>query len=396
MDPEPSSLRVGLFTESYPPVINGVSTSVATLVDQLRARGHCPVVVAPRKRGHVDASPVTRLASWTWPLYPGFPFAWPPVGPFADATDRLELDIVHSHHPFGIGLHARRAARRRGIPHVSTFHTLYHDYTHYFPFVTKRVARNWLTGWLHGFYVECERIIVPSAHTGRRLAEVGLEADRIVVVPTGVPAAMPTPETEVSAFRRRWELSETEAVVLYVGRIAWEKNLRLLIDAFGRLPRVATLVLVGGGPDFGAIQRYVVDAGLANRTRFTGPIPRPLLGPAFRSATCFAFPSGTETQGLVLAEAQAHGLPCVAVDQGGAPEFVRDGVDSTVVPAEIEPFVAAIARLCGDAALRDRYRTEGLRSPLRIDPETMLERILGVYRDARNGVLGSGALSKPS
>ncbi|MFM7321776.1 MAG: glycosyltransferase [Armatimonadota bacterium] len=375
-------MRVGLFTESYPPVINGVSTSVATLADQLRQRGHVPVVVAPNKPGHIDDHPVTRLPSWTWPLYPGFPFAWPPVGPFARATDRLDLDIVHSHHPFGIGLHARRAARRRGIPHVSTFHTLYHDYTHYFPFVTKRVARDWLTGWLHGFYVECDRIIVPSAHTGKRLLEVGLDAQRIVVVPTGVPGASPVEAAEVARFRAQWHLPEDRPVVLYVGRIAWEKNLRLLIDAFGRLPGDSTLVMVGGGPDFNAIQRSVEDAGLGERIRFTGPIPRSSLGPVFHSATCFAFPSGTETQGLVLAEAQSHGLPCVAVDEGGAPEFVRNDIDALVVPSRLDPFVEAIARLCADSELRERFRIAGLTSPLRITPEQMVDRILDVYRGA--------------
>lgn len=375
-------MRIGLFSESYRPVINGVSTSVETLSLGLGRMGHAPLVIAPRVRGHVDESPVRRLASWTWPLYPGFPFAWPPTGPFANQTDDLELDIVHSHHPFGIGLHARRAAMRRGIPHVSTFHTLYHDYTHYFPLVSKRVARAWLTHWLHGFYSQCELVIVPSVETGRRLGEIGLAPDRIRVIPTGVPDASPVDPSQSEAFRAQWGIPRLAPVVLYVGRIAWEKNLRLLIDAYRNLPGDAWLVLVGNGPDRLAIEKAVDDAGIAARTRFTGAIARGLLGPVFRSATVFAFPSGTETQGLVLAEAQSYGLPCVAVNQGGAPEFVRHGVDALLTEPRVDTFSEAIAQLLGDARQRAEFAAAAVGSPLRWTPERMLSALVDVYREA--------------
>jgi len=375
-------VRVGLFTESYPPVVNGVSTSIETLSCQLTAAGHTPLVVAPRVSGHIDTNPVRRLDSWTWPLYPGFPFAWPPVGPFARQTDDLELDVVHSHHPFGIGLHARRAAERRGIAHVSTFHTLYHDYTHYFPLVSERIARAWLTHWLHGFYSRCHRVVVPSAETGRRLREVGIAPERIRIIPTGVPDAVPVSAEQVRQFRNRWAIPDTARVVLYVGRIAWEKNLRLLIDAFRGLDGDTLLVMVGNGPDRSAIERSVAEAGIAARTRFTGAIPRAELGPVFSSADVFAFPSGTETQGLVLAEAQSYGLPCVAVDKGGAPEFVRDGVDALLTVPETVAFRDAIRRLLDDNSLRDAFSAAALQSPLRWTPERMLSALIDVYREA--------------
>ena len=375
-------MRVGLFTESYPPVVNGVSTSIETLARQLDAVGHTPIVVAPRVPRFIDPTPVRRLDSWTWPLYPGFPFAWPPVGPFARQTDDLELDVVHSHHPFGIGLHARRAAQRRSIAHVSTFHTLYHDYTHYFPLVSERIARAWLTHWLHGFYSKCHLVVVPSTQTALRLREVGIEPDQIRVIPTGVPAAVPVSETEIRSFKARWEISEQAPVVLYVGRIAWEKNLRMLIDAARGFGDDTVLAMVGDGPDRAAIERAVADAGIAYRTRFTGAIPRQQLGPVFSSADVFAFPSGTETQGLVLAEAQSYGLPCVAVDRGGAPEFVRNGIDALLTPIERAPFEDAVVRLLRDGELRARFSREARLSPLRWTPEKMLQALVDVYREA--------------
>lgn len=385
--------RIGLFTESYDPVINGVSTSVKTLASELRAAGHAPVIVAPRFPGHADivgveAAPVLRLPSWRTRFNPQNPFAWPPIGPAPAILREARFDLVHTQQPFGIGMHGRRTARRQGIPLVSTFHTLYHEYAHYVPFVPRRVARFFVTAHLRRYYNSCAAVVVPSHAAGRILENIGVRSALIQVVPTGVPPASPVSPSAVEAARAAYCLPVTAPVLLFVGRLAREKNLGLLVAAFARLCRSFSdteesrhpiLLLVGSGPYQEECRRLVVAAGVDRRVRFTGFLNRGQLGPVYACATLFAFPSPTETQGVVLSEAQSHGLPCVVVDGGGAPEFVRADVDALVVPPTVDAFHAALAALLENEERRRAFAAAALGSTLRPTPGGMALRMIALY-----------------
>jgi 1,2-diacylglycerol 3-alpha-glucosyltransferase len=378
-------VRIALFTESYDPVINGVSTSVKTLAEELRLLGQSPEIVAPNFPGHRDTSeiPIRRMRSWRSGFNPQNPFAYPPspIGTLPEMLRDCTPNIVHTQQPFGLGLHGRRLAKRRGIPLFSTFHTLYHEYTHYASFLP-RPFLSWLLSRHFRIYYgrDCSRVIVPSRAAGQSLVRVGVPEHKLVVVPTGIPTARPVLPSEIEAARRFLGVDDATPILLYVGRLAREKNIEALFAMLAEAPDNAVLALVGGGPEVKAMQLEAERRGLAKRTRFTGPIPRADLPPIYSAAQIFTFPSTTETQGVVLSEAQSYGLPCVAADGGGAPEFVRDGVDGLVVP--IDRLGRAVIELLNNEEQRRAFSLAARQSPLFPTPTEMARRILEIYRQA--------------
>ncbi len=398
-------MRVGLFTESYDPVVNGVTTSVKTLARELLRAGHCPVVIAPRFPGYADppsdpAVPaILRLPSWRTAMNRSNPFAYPPIGPVPRALRTTPpFDLVHTQQPFGMGQHGLRTARlatrtlKRRVPLVTTFHTLYLEYAHYAPIFPPPVAAWWLTRTMRRYYNACDAVVTPSRAAGRVLEAMGVRPDLVRVVPTGVaPASLVSPE-EVRAAREKYNLPLTAPVVLFVGRLAREKNLDALADAFAQVaaqwPERAgeearpLLVFAGNGPYVEGCRAHVQKAGIEAQTRFTGFLTRSELGPLYALSSVFAFPSATDTQGIALSEAQSHGLPCVVANAGGAPEFVRAGVDALVVEPNAPAFAAALAELLTDKAKRAAFAHAALESPLRPTPEGMARHMLDVYEAA--------------
>ena len=380
-------MRVGLFTESYDPIINGVSTSVKTLAGELITLAHAPIIVAPRYPDFADDGQpsVLRLPSLPTPF--AYRFVPPPLGSPPAMLRKADLDIVHTQQPFGLGRHGLRYARQYGVPLISTYHTLYNEYTHYFPLLPKRATQTLLCAALRPYYNACDTIIVPSRAAGRVLEGMGVTVP-IRVVPTGVPEPPAVIPAAVEQARCLYGLTPNTPVLLYVGRIAREKNLDLLIEAFARLEvgegmAQPLLLFVGSGPYLAACRTRVRQAGIEARVRFTGFLKRSQLAPIYASATLFVFPSVTDTQGVVLSEAQSFGLPCVVVNGGGAPEFVRDNVDALVVPPDRDAFRDALAALLADTEKRRAMAAAALSSPLRPTPTDMARQITRVYEAAR-------------
>ncbi|MBC8101127.1 MAG: glycosyltransferase [Cytophagales bacterium] len=402
-------MRVGLFTESYDPVINGVSTSVKTLAMELAQAGHHPVVVAPRYPDFDDAAPgtdgitVLRLPSWRTPFNPQNPFAYPPRGPVPSVLREARFDVVHTQQPFGMGRHGRACARRLAVPLISTFHTLYTEYAHYFPLVPRSMVRWWLGDQLRHYYQTCDAVVIPSRAAGKLLGEIGVPAQRLKVVPTGVSSAPMIVPAAVEQARRGYSLPPAAPVLLFVGRLAREKNLDLLLGTFTQLcleDWLATppeehpiLLLVGSGPYLDACRERVRRDGIGPWVRFAGFLRRNELASVYALSTLFVFPSSTETQGVVLSEAQSFGLPCVLTEGGGAPEFVQANVDALVVPPVDTAFAEGIRCLLTDPIRRRAFAAAALQSPLRPTPAIMVHRLLELYRATKEARSASHPLT---
>jgi glycosyltransferase involved in cell wall biosynthesis len=377
-------VRIGLFSNNYLPFRGGVTTSIETLRRGLEARGHAVWVIAPASAG-ADADPrVLRCPALPAATYPDFALPLPVLPGFARRVRALRLDLFHAHHPFLLGPAARRLARQAGRPLVFTYHTRYEKYAHYVPF--RRAAVEAAAVRLSTrFAASADVVIAPSQGVRETLAARGVQAP-IAVVPTGVDLARFSPGDPVAA-RHGLGLPGADPVLLYVGRLDPEKSVERVLGAFARVHGVvpgARLVLVGAGTQRRRLQSLAAALPGADRITFLPARPHLELPACYRAADVFLFASETETQGLVLVEAAACGIPVVSVSAPGCDEVVQDGGTGLLV----KPDPAALAEGAVGLLLdRDRRRRLGLAARAHavraFDARSQVDRTLEVYERAR-------------
>ncbi len=353
------ALRVAFVTETYPPEVNGVATTTAQFVDGLRRRGHAVQLVRPRQPA--DAGPLiprdVLMRGLPIPNYPHLRMGLPAGRELKSLWTERRPDVVHVATEGPLGWSALRAALALGLPVTSDFRTNFHSY-----------SRHYRLGWLRRpivamlrrFHNAAACTMVPTDAVRQELQAEGFE--RVVVVPRGVDVHHYSPVWRSQTLRAAWGVQEQDLVVGYVGRLAPEKNLGLLLEAFravqSQQPR-ARLVLVGDGPmraELRAACPGAVFAGLRHGDD---------LASHYASMDLFAFPSQTETFGNVTTEALASGLPLVAFEHAAAGQLVRTGHNGLLVPCDDAPgFVSAVLRLASDELLRRRIAPQARGSAL--------------------------------
>jgi 1,2-diacylglycerol 3-alpha-glucosyltransferase len=373
-------VNVLMMTNTYLPHVGGVARSVDSCATWLRSRGHRVLIGAPRFAGALRREPgVVRIPAIQHFNGSDFSVPLPVTRELHRAVARFGPDLVHSHHPFLLGDTALRVAADRDLPIVFTHHTLYEHYAHYVPLDSPAMER--FTIELATSYANlCDLVFAPSESVAALLHERGVRA-RVEVMPTGVDRAR-FAAADGAAFRRERHIPAQALVIGHVGRLAPEKNLEFLAHALSGCaeldPRVHVLI-VGDGPDAARIRGIVGERGLEDRVHLTGVLQGEALAAAYRAMDVFAFASRTETQGLVLAEATAAGVPVVAIDAPGAREVVRDRVNGRLLSSATVPdFVAALAWVL-DA--RETLRAGALRTAEEFSIDRTGERILDFYRE---------------
>jgi len=346
-----------MLSESYVPRVSGVVTSLTSYARALRAEGHRVVIAAPGYRGHHDDDPdVLRLPSVRTPAQPDFPLAFP-LRPRLLGDPRIQAaDVVHAHTPFIMGRLALSVARRLGRPLVFTHHTLYHEYVHYVPWLSPRLTRRAVLRWVRDFANRCDLVIAPSGVIQGMLRRQGVTA-RIEVLPTGSIDPAQSARLDGRGVRPRYGIPPGVPLLVTVSRLAPEKSVDLLLRAFQQVtePPGAYLLVVGGGPSAASLEALARELGIAERIRFTGALPHEGALETMAGADLFVFASQTETQGVVLVEAMAAGLPAVAVGAAGAAEVVRDGESGLLVGPDAAALATAVSRLLGDGPRRTAF-----------------------------------------
>jgi 1,2-diacylglycerol 3-alpha-glucosyltransferase len=378
-------MRIALFTEAYLPMVSGVVVAVATLRQELLAQGHEVQLFAPNYPGYKDQEAgIFRAPSLFLPTNPRYPISLPLLIPrLRRALVEFAPEVIHTHSLFGMGQIAASAARQLDLPLIFTYHTLLEAYCHYIPL--PQTFMRWVARTRSRLFSNnADQVIAPGPAAQAALLAYGVTTP-ISIIPTGVDLTLAQKTGEQSIIGR-WGIPAGMPVVAFTGRIAIEKNLDMLLEAFEIVARKlpsAHLLLIGGGPWQTHLEQVAVRKGLAGRVHISGFLPRAEVFQALRDCTVFAFPSVTDTQGIAVLEAMACGLPAVAAQSGAVAEILRPGKEGSIVPAQPEPFAQALLEILTDASCRARMSTAAQARAQEFSGAACAERILEVYKQAQ-------------
>lgn len=315
-------MRIGLFSDTYLPVINGVVTSIVTLRNGLIKRGHDVFVVSNHDK-------IFELDYKDKVLYlPGINIKYlfnnnlsNPVQMRAlEIIKQMNLDLIHVHTEFGIGLFARTVSKKENIPLVYTYHTTWEDYTHYVnPLHLKpveKVAKKMVATLSRQLSKPADAIITPSSKTKELLLKYGVYQP-IHVIPTGVNLDRFKETDEIirqaQQIREKYNIKKDELLLIFVGRLGEEKNIDLVIEAVKMNP--IKLMLVGHGPIYDRLVDMVKQEQLEDKIILTNKVPNDQIAGYYHAADAFISASLSETQGLTFIEAMACGNPLLASDK---------------------------------------------------------------------------------
>lgn len=380
-------MRVLMISDVYFPRINGVSTSIETFRNDLSAQQVSTTLVAPAYPQAVEGSdshPIHRVDARQLPFDPEDRLMhW---GKLRHAAERLaadHTDVIHVQTPFAAHYAGVGAARRHGLPVVATYHTHFEEYFHhYLPLaprgLLKRLARRIARQQCN----QLDAVVVPSRAMRDALIDYGVTTP-MHILPTGIPVGQ-FEGGDGPAFRQRHDIPAERKVALYVGRVAHEKNIGFLLDALARAIRLRPdlmLVIAGEGPALPALKREARQLGLTNHTRFVGYLDRTRdLPSCYACADVFVFSSRTETQGLVLLEAMAAGVPVYAFAAMGTSDIIEPRRGALPAPQDAAEFAAGLADLVGDAPLLASLGQEGRRFAAEWSAPERARQLADLYR----------------
>ena len=358
-------MRILIHSVSYPPKVSGVAVFAHSLATRAVASGHEVLVLTsgPTLTTHVERSHqppkglrVIDLASIRNPYHSQLTVPLVSRKTIDRILDEFRPDVVHGQDPTPSGLSVAAAARLRGIPVLATHHFSMELVQAYQPAWLWPLVRGLLQWWLRRYYDHCQLITAPSETTAADVRKLGVTAP-VMVLSNGVEIDRFTQPVDRASIRQRFKLPDDEPVLLFVGRLDPDKSVDVLIRAvaIARATRPVYLVLVGDGDSANDLRQLAHRLGVAGSVSLTGRIPHddPLLAGLFMLADLFVIASTIETQGIVVIEAMAAGLPVVAANANALPELVVSGETGELVePGDAAAFATAMIALIDDPKLR--------------------------------------------
>ncbi|MCO6413256.1 MAG: glycosyltransferase [Thiogranum sp.] len=384
-------MKILMISDVYYPRVNGVSTSIATFRKALHDLGHETALVAPDYPGFSETDDsILRVPSLYLPFDPeDRMMRLRPLRRCLQALAAQQFDLIHIHTPFIAHRAGVPLARELGIPVVETYHTYFEEYFHhYFPLlprawmrlaareVSRRMGRN------------LDGLIVPSLAIERALRGYGLEVP-IRIIPTGLDLAEFVPG-DGQRFCHTHGLTPDRPTLVYVGRVAHEKNIGFLLEVLDQVRRTrpeARLIIAGEGPARRALQRQVARLKLNDNVVFVGYLQRGQpLWDCYAAGDAFVFASRTETQGLVLLEALALGVPVISTAELGTYDVLKDCAGAVLAEPRVADFTASVLRLLDNRDLRLQLGSRGRLDAARWSVESTSCALVGYYE----ALLGSG------
>lgn len=378
-------MKILFISDVYFPRVNGVSTSIETFRNELRELGHTVHLIAPEYPTHsTDESDIMRVPSRQLPLDPEdrlMKYSY--VMAQLEKLRAEQYDLIHIQTPFVAHYLGVKLARLLGIPCIETYHTFFEEYLHhYIPFLPRKLTSTVARRFSRHQGNSLDGMVVPSHPMMEVLRLYGVTS-RAEVIPTGIEPSSFIPGDGV-AFRNKYGIPQKRPVMLFVGRVAHEKNISFLLKMVNRVRQVMPDVLLqiaGEGPALEGLKHEVVNLGLAENVMFVGYLDRHTeLNNCYRSADIFVFSSRTETQGLVLLEAMAQGVPVVSIAEMGTRDVLCEGCGVWIAEEKVEDFSAKVIAMLGDDAARVQLGEAGREYALGWSAGKLAQRMLTFYQ----------------
>lgn len=352
-------MKILFISDVYFPRVNGVSTSIKTFIDRLQQRGHHVDLIAPDygNKGDVNEPFVKRITARSIYFDPEDKLMrYRQALKLLPELEAAQYDIIHINTPFVAHYLGLKLSKILGIPCVETYHTFFEDYLHhYLPWIPQKLARHLARFISKKQCNAVDAIVVPSQPMLSVLRTYGVSASANVI-PTGLQQAS-FAAADGLAFKRQYGIDNNRPMLLYVGRVAYEKNIPFLFQMTKllaeRFPNVL-LVVAGEGPAEKTLQHLAATLKIEDNVKFIGYLDREKeLNACYRSADVFVFSSKSETQGLVLLESMAQGTPVVAIAELGTKSILVEGEGARIAPDDVNIFAEKVASLIHDRVERD-------------------------------------------
>jgi len=380
-------MRIAIFTNNYLPNPFGVSMSIESFRKEFERLGHTVYIFAPYNKGYIDENKnVFR--------YPAidlkfknirFPIAISYSYKISRLLEKLEIDVIHAQHPNLIGSAAKKWAKKKNVPLVFTWHTLYDKYAHFVPIIPAAWAAAWAIGNAVSYANSCDQIIVPTKSVEKIIADWGVRNQNIVAIPTGVEKSfLENPQRQ--AMREQLGLLDGEVALLLVSRMTAEKNVQFLVRAALQVlkkNKQVKLILAGEGHELPQLRKIIFQAGLSNQVIFQGIVARDVTKDIYAAGDIFVYASKSETQGMIISEAMCLGLPVVAVNATGINDTVVDKETGFLVSENEAEFAEAVQKLIDDENLRRNFGENGKKIALaNYTSEICAAKMLEIYGEA--------------
>lgn len=352
-------MKIGIFTECYKPIINGVVNSIDGFRRGLTELGYEIFIFCPDYKNKINEKNIYYCRSFTLPGKSGYHFVYP----FDSRKESLArtMDIIHTQHPFIMGKRALGIAKKYNKPLVFTNHTQYEQYVHYIS-IGKSLARYIIQKWVMNFVNQCDLVIAPAKGIEDKLNEYKIKT-QMKVVPNGIDISK-FRNTSQEYLQKKFNLKKNWPIFVFTGRIAEEKNLVFLINAFFIMQKKfpnSYLFLIGGGPEEKTYKEKIKQLGIEGKVFITGYLPYEEIPKCLASADIFVSASKTEVHPLTVMEAMASKLPSIVFDTYGTGEIIENGIDGIKTKTDnMSEFVRAMLNLANSKNLRVKYGRNAL------------------------------------
>ena len=387
-------MRIGLFTDSYTPDINGVSTSVFNLRKALMKMGHTVYIVTVNnsiiKHEYDEKEKILKLPGIPVGIY-NYRFSEIYSISTIKIIKKWNLDVIHSHTEFGVGIFARILSKQFKIPLVHTYHTLYEDYTHYithnhFDKLSKNIVKK-----LTKLYCvkTAKETIVPTNKIYKLFKEKYMIDKNINIIPSGIDIDRFYKEnvspTKVEQIKKKYGITKQDFTIIFVGRLATEKNIEFLLNAEQKMIEKkifnTKLLIVGDGPEKEKYINIARKLNIFDKVIFTGKIKQEEIQYYYQCADAFVTASNSETQGLTVIEAMASEVVPICINDMAFLEMVP----KKSIFSNQEEYINQLITFANNDKLREEYKVEIRKKAEEYSSKRYAERVLDVYRGVLTG-----------